>query len=163
MNILKKIRRDKQMKEIIQSQQDERDSWISHVAKLAVTVVKGIKEKGVSTVPEILLGYNEYPDFNSELDRKYKEVQAKLIIEGFATKGDNRLNGYSELLLTEYAYTVQDTFEYLRIFAPERYNRKIKKTSKWLELIKENLLIQIITTIFTLIVIFLAYYLGWKN
>ncbi|MFH7002160.1 hypothetical protein [Flavobacterium bizetiae] len=163
MNIWKKDRIKKQMKEIIQSQQEERDSWIYHVAVLGLTVVKGIKEKGVSTVPEILLGYNKYPDFNSELDRKYKEVQAKLIIEGFATKGDNRLNGYSELSLTEYAYTVHDSFDYLRILAPERYNPKIKKTSKWFELIKENLIIQIITTIFALIVIYLAYYFGWKN
>ena len=163
MNILKKNRIKKEMKEIIKSQQEEKDNWIYHVALLGTMVVKGVKEKGVSTVPEILLGANKYPDFNSELDIKYKEVQAKLVIKGFATKGDNRLNGYSELLLTEYAYTVHDTFEYLRVLAPERYNQKVEKTPKWLELLKENLITQILTAIFALIVIFLAYYFGWQN
>ncbi|TPG41504.1 hypothetical protein [Flavobacterium pectinovorum] len=83
MSILKKNRIKKK---ILKSQQEEKDGWLHHVALLGTRVVRGIKEKGVSTVPEILLGTNKYPDFNSELDIKYKEVQAKLIIKGFATK-----------------------------------------------------------------------------
>lgn len=163
MNILQKIKMEKQLKKIVQFEQEQKISWIRHVALLGGKVVDGIKEKGVSTVPEILLGFNQYPDSNSELDKKYKEIQAKLILKGFVLKGDDRLNGYSELSLTEYAYTIHSTFEYLKILAPEYYNIKTSKTSKWLELIQENFITQIIAAIFALVVIFLAYYFGWKN
>lgn len=163
MNIIKKYKQKKEFEKIIKFQKQEEKSWKIHVATLATWVIEGIKKNGVSTVPEILLGHNQYPEFNSELDKKYKEVQAKLIIEGFATKGDNRLNGYTELLLTDYAYTIHNHIEYLEIFSPEYFNDVKKTTPKWINLIKENIIVQIITAIFALIVIFVAFRLGWKS
>ncbi|MEO8235468.1 MAG: hypothetical protein ABI549_08655 [Flavobacterium sp.] len=162
MNIIKKYKENKQLKEIIQFQEREKENWAFHVANLAAWVVEGIKKKGISTVPEILLGHNQYPELNSELDKKYKEVQAKLVIKGFAIKGDNRLNGYSELLLTDYAHTIHNHFEYLKIFSPDNFISRKKNTPKLLNLIKENIIVQIITALFALAVIYLAYRLGWK-
>jgi len=75
-------------------------------------IIKHLKETNIeNTVPFILMGYNKYPELNSEIDNEYKEIQAELLAKGLVKKTANSLNGFYYLFLEDKAYTITDVKE----------------------------------------------------
>ena len=96
-------------------------------------VINYLKEKHVGTVPEAILGYNQYPENNSEMDKILKEVEFELIFKQVATKQGRTLNGYHNLNLTDKAYGIKsadDLYVSEKIQSVVMENLKLYSSSK---------------------------------
>ena len=79
-------------------------------------VITFLRNEHIGTVPQAILGFNKYPDLNTEDDRNFREVEAFLLKQNLVKQRGKALNDYAELNLIGDGYTVNSNDE-LEMFA----------------------------------------------